>query len=62
MCFAVAFYLRRFVKRFPFDALLNVFLVESLTVLLGAYREPDAVRKIAVMGECQDITARFCFI
>ena len=62
MRFAVAFDLCRFVKRLPFDALLNVLLVEPLTVILGPYREHDAVRKIAVMCERQNIAAGFVFV
>ena len=62
MRFAVTFDLCRFIKRFPFYALLHVLLVESLTVILRPYREHDAVREIAVVCKRQDITSCFVFV
>jgi hypothetical protein len=62
MCLAIALDLCRFVKRLPFNTLLNVFLIEALSVILCADREHDAVCQIAVMRKCKYVAAGFFFV
>ena len=56
MCLAIALDLGRFVEALPFGARLGIFAIDRLAGEGFDDREHPPVGKIAVMGDCEDVS------